>query len=72
MKSYVYTFDNEHLGVILTIEAELVDYEDHDPPFVVIQEISYGDKPLELWCFSEAFIKSLENHVFQLWCKEVQ
>ena len=37
MKSYIYTIEDEYLGIPLTIEGELVDYEDHDPPFVVIQ-----------------------------------
>ena len=70
MKSYIYTIEDEYLGVLLTIEGELVDYEDHDPPFIVIQDISHGDKPLEMWCLSERFIKHCENRIFQLWCSE--
>ena len=72
MKSYIYTIEDEYLGIPLVIEGELVDYEDYDdPPFIVIQDISHGDKPLELWCLSEAFIKHCENMIFQLWCSEV-
>ena len=72
MKSYIYTIEDEYLGIPLVIEGELVDYEDYDdPPFIVIQDISHGDKPLELWCLSEAFIKHCENSIFQLWCSEV-
>ena len=71
MKSYIYTIEDEYLGIPLVIEGELVDYEDYDdPPFIVIQDISHGDKPLELWCLSEAFIKHCENRIFQLWCSE--
>ena len=71
MKSYIYTIEDEYLGIPLTIEGELVDYEDHDPPFVVIQEISYGEKPLELWCLSDRFIKHCQDRIFQQWCSEV-
>ena len=70
MKAYIYTIEDEYLGIPLTIEAELVDYEDHDPPLIVIQDISHGDKPLEMWCLSERFIKHCENRIFQLWCSE--
>lgn len=71
MKSYIYTIEDEYLGIPLTIEGELVDYEDPDPPFIVIQDISHGDKQLEMWCLSERFIKHCENRIFQLWCSEV-
>lgn len=78
MRSYIYTIEDEYLGIPLTIEGELVEYNAIDePPFIVIQEISYdgdGDhrgKPLEMWCLSEAFIKHCQNRIFQQWCKEV-
>lgn len=71
MKSYIFTLEDEYLGIPLIIEGELVDYEDNDPPFVVIQDISHGEKSLELWCLSEAFIKHCENRIFQQWCSEV-
>lgn len=76
MKSYIYTIEDEYLGILLTVEGELVDYgrgsttEDPDPPFIVIQDISHGDKPLEMWCLSERFIKHCENRIFQQWCRE--
>ena len=70
MKSYIYTIEDEYLGIPLMIEGELVDYEDNDPPFIVIQDISHGDKQLEMWCLSERFIKHCENRIFQLWCSE--
>lgn len=72
MKSYIYTIEDEYLGIPLMIEGELVDYEDKEPPFIVIQDISYGDKPLELWCLSEAFIKHCQNRIFQHWCREAR
>ena len=71
MKAYVYTIEDEYLGILLTIEGELVDYEDQDPPFIVIQEISYGDKPLNLWCLSQRFIEHCQDRIFQQWCSEV-
>lgn len=71
MKSYIYTIEDEYMGIPLIVEGELVDYEDNEQPFIVIQDISYGDKPLELWCISEAFIKHCQNRIFQEWIKEV-
>lgn len=71
MKAYIYTIEDEYLGIPLTVEGELVDHEDNDPPFIFIQEISYGDKPLEMWCLSDAFIKHCQNRIFQQWCSEV-
>ena len=72
MKSYVYTIEDEYLGIPLMIEGELVEYNAIDePPFIVIQEISHNEKPLELWCLSEAFIKHCQDRIFQQWCSEV-
>lgn len=70
MKSHIYTITDEYLGIPLLIEGELIDYEDEEPPFIVIQSISHCDKPLELWCISEAFIKHCQNRIFQNWCRE--
>lgn len=78
MKSYVYTIEDEYLGIPLLIEGELIEYNAIDePPFVVIQEITYAGggehhaKPLEMWCLSETFIKHCQNRIFQQWCNEV-
>lgn len=77
MKAHIYTIEDEYLGIPLLIEGELVDYEDSEPPFIVIQEITYSGggghhaKPLELWCLSEAFIKHCQDRIFQQWCNEV-
>lgn len=72
MKSYIYTIEDEYLGIPLTIEGELVEYNAIDePPFIVIQEISHNEKPLELWCLSEAFIKHCQDRIFREWCSEV-
>ena len=72
MKSYIYTLEDEYLGIPIIIEGELVDYEDGEMPFVVIQELSYGEKLLEMWCISEAFIKHCQNRIFQEWCSEAR
>jgi len=72
MKATVYTIEDEYLGILLTVEGELVEYNAIDePPFIVIQEISHDGKPLELWCLSEAFIKHCQDRIFQQWCSEV-
>ena len=68
MKAHIYTITDEYLGIPLLIEGELIDYEDEEPPFIVIQSISHDEKPLELWCISEAFIKHCQNRIFQNWC----
>lgn len=78
MKSYVYTIEDEYLGIPLLIEGEVIDFDDLDYPDVIINEISlnrdlsgYQDKPLELWCFSDRFIGHLKDRIFQTWCNEV-
>ena len=70
MKSTIYTITDDWSGVPLTIEGELVDWEDDREPSVIINEISYGEKPLSLWTLSERYIQHLENQIFQTWCKE--
>ncbi len=70
MKATVYTIEDDYLGIPLIVEGELVDYEDHDPPFIVIQEISHGDKTLELWPFSDKFIEYLKDRIYQTWVNE--
>ena len=70
MKAHIYTIEDEYMGIPLLIEGELIDYEDHEPPFIVIQEITFKDRPLEFWCISEAFIKHCQNRIFQAWCSE--
>lgn len=67
MKTEIYTIENDYMGIPLLVEGELVDYEDGELPFVVIQEISYGEKPLNLWCLSEAFIKSCQDKIISQW-----
>ena len=69
MKTYIFTFDDDYLGIPLIIEAELADYEDNDIPFVIIQGISFNEKPLEMWCLSDSFIKHLEDSVIRMWLK---
>lgn len=70
MKSTIYTIEDDTLGIVLTIEGELVDWQDDTPPDIVINEISYGDKTVTMWAFSEAYIKYLQNKIFQAWVFE--
>lgn len=70
MKSYIYTIEDTFMGIELTIEGELIDWEDNSPPEIVINDISYGDKPLSLWCLSDRFIKHCQDKIFQTWCFE--
>jgi hypothetical protein len=72
MKAHIYTIEDEYLGIPLTIEGELIDYEDHEPPFIVIQDISFKDRPLEMWTLNERYIEHLRNRIFQTWCSEVR
>ena len=69
MKSYIYTIEDSDFGIPLTIEAELVDWQTPDKlPDIVINDISYKDSPLALWCLTERYIQHLQNRVFQTWC----
>jgi hypothetical protein len=70
VKSYIYTIEDTFMGIELTIEGELVDWGDNSPPEIVINDISYGDKPLSLWCLSDRFIKHCQDRIFQTWCFE--
>lgn len=70
MKSTIYTIEDGTLGIVLTVEGELIDWEDSEPPEVIINEISYGDKPITMWAFNAAFIVSLQDKIFQQWCSE--
>lgn len=71
MKSYIYTIEDTYLGIQLTIEGELITYSDENCPDVIINEISYGDKTLELWPFSDKFIEHLKDRIYQTWAQEV-
>jgi hypothetical protein len=71
MKAHIYTIEDEYMGIPLTIEGELLDFEDENLPFIVVQEINFKDKPLELWTVSDRYIEHLKNRIFQTWCSEV-
>jgi hypothetical protein len=72
MKAHIYTIEDEYMGIPLTIEGELLDFEDENLPFIVVQEINFKDKPLELWTVSDRYIEHLKNRIFQEWCNEVR
>ena len=70
MKSYIYTIEDEYLGIPLTIEGELVDWEDDREPDIIINDISHNENSLSLWCLSDRFIKHCQDRIFQTWCFE--
>lgn len=70
MKSYIYTIEDEYLGIPLTIEGEVITFADEECPDVIINEISYGDKTLEFWPFSEKFFEHLKERIYQTWVQE--
>jgi hypothetical protein len=70
MNSYIYTIEDEYLGILLTIEGEVITFADENCPDVIINEISYGDKTLELWPFSDRFIEYLKDKLYQTWVQE--
>lgn len=70
MKSTIYTIEDDALGITLTIEAELCDFEDDDPPEIVINSISHGDKGIYYWTLSDRYFSHLKNKIFQEWCFE--
>ena len=70
MKSYVYAIEDEYLGIPLTVEGEVITFADENCPDVIINEISYGDKTLELWPFSDRFIEYLKDRIYQTWAQE--
>lgn len=70
MKSYIYTIEDEYLGIPLTVEGELITFADEDCPDVIINEISYGENTLEFWPFSEKFFEHLKDRIYQTWVNE--
>lgn len=70
MKSYIYTLEDEHLGITLTVEGEVITFADENCPDVIINEISYGDKTLDMWPFSDRFIEHLKDRIYQTWAQE--
>lgn len=70
MRTYEYIFDDDSMGLTLTIEGELTDFEDEEAPEVLIQSVSYGGKPINLWTLSNTYMNHLENKLFQRWCFE--
>jgi hypothetical protein len=71
VRAHIYTIEDEYMGIPLTIEGELIDNTGYEPPFIVIQDISFKDRPLEMWTLNERYIEHLRNRIFQTWCSEV-
>lgn len=72
MKSHIYTITDEYLGIPLTVEGEVITFTDDNCPDVIINEISYGDNPLQMWPFNDRFMDHLINRIFQVWVNEVK
>ena len=70
MKTSIYTIEDEYMGIPFTIEGEVVDFEDEEPPEIIINDISHCGKYLEIWCFNERYIKHLQDRIFYQWCAE--
>lgn len=76
MKSYIYTIEDDYLGIPLLIEGEVITFADDDQPDVIINEISYGGdgnycgKQLHMWTFSDRFMNHLMDRIYQTWAQE--
>jgi hypothetical protein len=68
MMSIVFNLSDDSMGIPVDFEAELVDFEDGDPPEIIINDILYGENYLNKWTLSERYITYLKNKVFQEWC----
>jgi hypothetical protein len=68
MKTYVYTFEDSNSGIPLYVEVELVDFQDDEPPVIVLQSVTYSGEEVAMWCLSEDYKKNLQNTAFQMWC----
>lgn len=72
MKSYVYTIEDEYLGIPLLIEGEVITFADEFAPEVIINDVVHPstETPLALWAFSDRFIEHLQDRIYQQWCNE--
>ena len=72
MKSLVYTIKDDSLGIPLLIEAELCDFEDGEPPIIVINEITSSfNAQINQWALSKRYLDILRDKIYQEWCREV-
>ena len=72
MKSLVYTIKDDSLGIPLLIEAELCDFEDGEPPIIVINEITSSfNAQINQWALSKRYLDILRDKIYQEWCMEV-
>ena len=72
MKSLVYTIKDDSLGIPLLIEAELCDFEDGEPPIIVINEITSSfNAQINQWALSDRYKEIIKDKIYQEWCFEV-
>ena len=72
MKSLVYAIKDDSLGIPLLIEAELCDFEDGEPPIIVINEITSSfNAQINQWALSKRYLDILRDKIYQEWCMEV-
>lgn len=72
MKSLVYTIKDDSLGIPLLIEAELCDFEDGEPPIIVINEVTSSfNAQINQWALSKRYLDILRDKIYQEWCREV-
>ena len=73
MKSLVYTIKDDSLGIPLLIEAELCDFEDGEPPIIVINEITSSfNAQINQWAMSDRYKEIIKDKIYQEWCREVR
>lgn len=71
MKSLVYTIKDDSLGIPLLIEAELCDFEDGEPPEILINEITSSfNAQINQWTLSDRYLGILRDKIYQEWCTE--
>lgn len=70
MKTLIYTITDDTIGFPLDIEAELIDFEDNEPPEIMITDISCNDSPVYWGCLSNRYIMELKDKVFREWVQE--
>lgn len=72
-KTLIYTFE-DHVTpeLIMSIEGEVIDFDDGDPPEVYVSHVSVGKIDFPLSCFSQHIMKHWRDMVFQEWVKDVK
>lgn len=70
MRSNHYTIEDEYMGIPLTIDGEVTEFTPNEFPMVIINNISFRDRPLEMWTLNDRYIEHLRDRLFQTWCQD--